>query len=230
VLLGLVAPTATAHAQPPCTGCVLELPRQRDRAVPLLVVLHGDREAPAVAAAAWRAATKDKGWALLALQVPQGDSWWTWNGDPAYIDRQVDAVAKLVPLDRTRIALAGWSGGASYLGRRAQAWPARYAGIVIHGGGMAPDETGCPSRRLPAYFLVGDRNPLHRLAIDLRAHFDGCKHEVVWDVVKGGAHDAERRALDRRKAGAILDWLAARPRTQQSRSSDGPSSTRSPLR
>jgi hypothetical protein len=30
--------------------------------------------------------------------------------------------------------------------------------------------------------------------------------------VRGGDHDKERRALDRKKALAILDWLGERPR------------------
>jgi hypothetical protein len=30
----------------------------------------------------------------------------------------------------------------------------------------------------------------------------------VWDLVRGGDHDKEDRALDLRKALAILDWLA----------------------
>lgn len=30
----------------------------------------------------------------------------------------------------------------------------------------------------------------------------------MWDLVRGGDHDKEDRALDRRKALAILDWLA----------------------
>ena len=87
-----------------------------------------------------------------------------------------------------------------------------FSGVVIHGGGMAPQETACPVRALPAYFLVGDRNPLHRLAVELRAYFDGCKQDVVWDVLRGGEHEREHRALDVKKGAAILDWLHAHPR------------------
>jgi len=53
---------------------------------------------------------------------------------------------------------------------------------------------------------------LHRLAVRLRAYFDGCKQDVVWDLVRGGDHDREDRALDGKKAAAILDWLQDRPR------------------
>jgi hypothetical protein len=47
---------------------------------------------------------------------------------------------------------------------------------------------------------------------DLRRWFDGCRQDVVWDLVRGGDHDKEDRALDRKKALAILDWLGERPR------------------
>jgi poly(3-hydroxybutyrate) depolymerase len=213
---------SAAHAErakppaPPCAGCVLEVPRT-DKPVPLLVVLHGDREQASVAAARWRAAARARGWALLALQCPKSegckDSWWQWNGDPAYVDAQVAKLAEAIAIDPAHVALAGWSGGGTYIGLRAQAWPARFSGVVIHGGGMAPAESACPARALPAYFLLGDRNPLHRLAVELRAYFDRCKQPIVWDVLRGGEHDREHRALDAKKGVTILDWLHARPRS-----------------
>ena len=43
--------------------------------------------------------------------------------------------------------------------------------------------------------------------------FDGCAHEVSWDLVDRGDHDKEERALTKAKAISILDWLGARPRT-----------------
>jgi predicted esterase len=117
-----------------------------------------------------------------------------------------------VAIDRSRIALAGWSGGGSYIGLRVQAWPAWFSAIVIHGGGMAPQDEACGAPTLPGYFLVGNRNPLHRLVRELRAHLEQCQQEVLWDLVRDGDHDREDRALDLRKASEILDWLAARPR------------------
>lgn len=169
---------------------------------PLVVVLHGDREHARDAAARWRSAVDKHGWGLLALDVPEGDSWWQWNGDPQWvIDR-----ANAVPHDPARTYLVGWSGGATYIGMHAPAWRGTFAAVVLHGGGMAPDDTTCTD--LPAYFLVGDKNPLHGLAKDLRAYFDGCHAEVVWDLVKGADHAHEDRALTRAKANAVLDWLA----------------------
>ena len=213
-LLALTA-GARADAAPPCRRCTLELPTRRDGDLPLLVVLHGDRERATTAAARWHAAAGQRGWAVLALQCPvdQGckDSWWQWNGEPSWIVDQVAAVAKTVAIDPSRIYLAGWSGGATYIGMHAPAWTETFAAVVLHGGGHEP-HADCPARALPAYFLVGDHNPLHHLMKDLRAWFDGCKQDVVWDLVRGGDHEMEDRALDRKKALAILDWLTARPR------------------
>jgi len=210
VIVTLLVVTSAATAAP-----VFEAPPGKDP-VPLVVILHGDREHAPAAAARWRAAVKKQGWALLALECPTDlgceDSWWKWNGDPAWIGNQVDAVAKQRAIDPARVYLVGWSGGASYIGYRARAWSSRFAAVVFHGGGMAPSDSDCPDPALPAYFLVGDRNPLHKLAKELRAYFDTCKQDVTWDLVKGGDHAKEESALTAAKARAILGWLASRKR------------------
>ncbi|MEO7092704.1 MAG: PHB depolymerase family esterase [Polyangiales bacterium] len=218
LLAVLTASAAAAPPKPPCTSCTLDVPAKLDAPVPLLVVLHGDRDHAANTAKRWRAAAKARGWALLSLECPTAEgcegSWWQWNGDPAWVLAQVAEVQRTVgvDIDPARIYLAGWSGGATYIGMRAAWWTDLISGVVIHGGGHRPG-ANCPASALPAYFLVGDANPLHRGAVDLRAWFDGCQHDVAWDLVKRGDHDKEERALTTAKAIAILDWLAARPRT-----------------
>jgi predicted esterase len=190
---------------------VIETPAGSDP-VPLVVVLHGDREHAAAAAARWHGATKKKGWALLALECPRElgckDSFWKWDGDPQWVGDQIDALAKHRAIDRARIVLVGWSGGASYIGAHAQAWN-HVAAIVIHGGGMPPASDGCADPRPPVYFLVGDKNPLHALAVHLRDYFETCKHAVTWDLLAGAEHGREEAALTSKKAEAILDWALA---------------------
>jgi poly(3-hydroxybutyrate) depolymerase len=211
-------PAKPATLKPPCPGCMLDAFGAAGAKQPLLVVLHGDHEQASTAAARWRAAAKTRGWALLALQCPAaekcGPSWWQWNGDPRWIRDRVADVAAQIPIDPERTYLAGWSGGATYMGLRAPAWPDTFAAVVIHGGGMAPrEETApCPTRTLPAYFLVGNQNPLHELAQDLRDYFTRCKQELRWDLIAGADHPKEDAALDGKRALAILDWLAAHPR------------------
>lgn len=180
---------------------------------PLLVVLHGDRETASIAARRWQTAVKKRGWKMLALSCPRAekcrDSWWQWNGDPHWLR---DRIAKVKDVDPQRIYAAGWSGGATYLGMRSQAFADMFAAIVIHGGGMMPSDDTCPKHALPAYFLVGDKNPLHHLVVDLHAYLARCGSDVVWDLVKGADHAKEHRALDLKKALAILDWLATHTR------------------
>jgi len=212
----MTASAAAETPKPPCARCTLDVPAKHADPMPLLVVLHGDRDHAANTANRWRAAAKASGWALLSLECPVADgckgSWWKWNGDPAWLFAQVAAVQSSVEIDPTQIYLGGWSGGATYIGMHAPAWNDVFAGVVIHGGGHRPSAE-CPPRALPAYFLVGDANPLHRGAVELRAWFVECAYEASWDLVKGGDHDKEERALTKAKAISILDWLAARPRT-----------------
>jgi predicted esterase len=212
------APPPPLPQPPPCPGCTLDVYGDPAAPMPLLVVLHGDGEQAATAAARWRAAARERRWALLALQCPTGErcktSWWQWNGDPQWVRDRIAEVAAKVPIDRDRTYAAGWSGGATYLGLRAPAWGATFAAVVIHGGGMAPREEhpACPARALPVYFIVGDGNPLHDLARDLRDYFVNCKQEIEWALIPGADHAKEDRALDGKRALAVLDWLAARSR------------------
>jgi predicted esterase len=202
----LLSAVAYAKPAPPCDRCVLEVPAGDDKR-PMLVVLHGDREHAKDAAARWRAAAKAGGYVLLSLEVPEGDSWWKWGGDPAWVIARTEKVASETNVDRARIYLVGWSGGATYIGDFAQAWEPTFAGLVIHGGGRAPTSDVCV-KHLPAFFLVGNSNKLHPLAVELRAYLERCKQHVVWDVIEHGAHAAERKALTKRKALAILAWLS----------------------
>ena len=218
IVLGVTLP-ALGDARPaaPCKGCTLDAPRALDPAhpVPLLVVLHGDRDHAPTTAARWRAATQRRGWVLLSLECPRAEgckgSWWQWGGDPAWVRARVAAVQTALPIDPARIYLAGWSGGATYIGLNAPAWTELFAAVVFHGGGHSPGGD-CPARPLPAYFLVGDANPLHQLVKDLHRWFDGCKQDVAWELISRGDHDKEERALTRARALAILDWLLAHAR------------------
>jgi predicted esterase len=153
---------------------------------------------------------------VLGLECPRergcdDGKWYEWNPAPSWILEQVDALAKQVPIDRSKRYLAGWSGGASYLGMNAHRLKG-FAAVVFHGGGQPPrgGVDDCPNGSLPAYFLVGDGNPAHPAAVRLKSYMEKCGQELAWDLLPGAHHGAEAKALDHDKAHAILEWLDRR--------------------
>lgn len=216
VVVGL-SRSASAEPLAGCEGCVLYPVTAREGSpAPLLVTLHGDIDHAQTTAARWTIAAKERGVIVLGIECPRAlgcdkGSFWRWNGAPAYLERQVDAVRATYLVDPRRIFLSGWSGGASYMGWHASRLPKVFAALVHHGGGVAPNRATCPSEKTPVYFLVGAQNPLHKLAQDLRDYYTRCGHEVKWDLVPNAGHPEELAALDQARAGRVLDWLVARP-------------------
>lgn len=217
--LAAISRTASAESLPGCEGCVL-YPVTSPNTVPgspLLVTLHGDIDHAPTTAARWVVAARERGVIVLGIECPRSlgcdkGSFWRWNGAPAYLEKQVEAVRTKYPVDARRVFLSGWSGGASYMGWHAAKLPEIFAALVHHGGGVAPNRAVCPSEKTPVYFLVGAQNPLHKLAQDLRDYYTRCGHELKWDLVPNAGHPEELAALDTARAGRILDWLVAHPR------------------
>lgn len=185
---------------------------------PLLVVLHGNHETAGQRAAKWQDAAARRGWRLLALDCPRDlgcnadGQWYAWNGSAGWIFDRVRELAQRERIDASRIYLAGWSGGATYIGRRMPEWQRVFAAVVIHGGGAPPRDATCPDRPFPAYFLVGDQNPAHDGAVRLRTYHQDCGQVVKWDLLPGANHPREDAALTPAKADEILRWLAAQRR------------------
>ena len=191
---------------------MLELPPVPSTPGALLVVLHGDEGNPSVILPRWSAAARERGVALLALQCPRDEgckgSWWQWSGDPSWLGKQVDAVAARWPVDRERVWLTGWSGGASYIGQVAPALRG-FTGIVMVGGGLPPSSNDCPPCSPPVAFVAGNGNPYHHLAVASRDAFLRCGATVDWTLLPGKDHGGEFESLDRRRTGKLLDWLAS---------------------
>lgn len=224
-LLATMAESPEAAASPRkkiadvCEGCLATVPEDDDAPVPLLVTLHGDwgYMAPDLHRA-WERFAAPRGVALLSLACPTKlgckGSFWQWNGEPSWIVAQVDRLATSRALDRDRLWIAGWSGGASYIGMRTQEIERTFAGIVIHGGGVWPSPDDCPKEKARVVFLVGDRNPLHRNGLELRDHYARCGNELTFHLLRGAEHEAEWRALGE-KGGTILDALATARMTRR---------------
>src|SRR5262249_35410391 len=145
--------------------------------MPLLVVLHGDEGSPDRLVSAWKAAAADAGVLLFAPKCPKDEgctgSWWRWHGDPAWLEREVGALEASHRIDPRRRFLAGWSGGAPYLGLFASRWFPRFAALSLAGGGAPPSDPAicAPRACVPVHYLMGDRNPLFSLAASTRDYF-----------------------------------------------------------
>jgi predicted esterase len=210
--LALIA--ATMLKDDPCEGCAASIPKADAGPLPLLVVLHGDYGATAPQIErTWAKHATPRGIAVLAIACPKAQgcqgSFWRWNGDPAWIVAQVDALAAKHSIDPERTWIAGWSGGATYIGMHTQVLEKRFAAIVHHGGGYPPLTSGCASPGAPVYFLVGDANPLHDHVKLLRDHYASCGNALVWNVTAHADHAAEWRALDTH-APALFEWLSTK--------------------
>jgi polyhydroxybutyrate depolymerase len=212
-------PAARRLADWPCKGCVVELPPGHDPAKrwPLLVVLHGDSADVAAVTAAWRPHAAARGLALFAPRCPRAegcrDSWWQWGGDPAWLLRQIDAVAARLNVDPGRVVAAGWSGGATYLGMFVQRLAPRLAGLAWIGGGHPPTESReCAAHRPPLYVLIGALDSMRQYAKPGSEFLRGCRHEVAWDERRRTGHRDALRLVGKADGGKVLDWLLARTR------------------
>ena len=207
-----------ARADDLCAGCRLSFPEAAPGAtdkVPLVVTLHGDYQPVSTMHDAWRRIAVPRGVAVLSLACPTSlgckGSWWRWDGAPAWILGEIAKVEKRRAIDRDRLYLAGWSGGGSYMGWRAQELSQTFAAFVIHGGGMPPATPACASEKVPVYFLVGDKNPYHYLGKELATYFRGCGSTVTWDLLKDAEHPAEWNALPGRGR-KVMDFLLSHTR------------------
>lgn len=226
--VGLSAPSLAApvvRTDFPCKGCLFFPPPAGATPAPLLVVLHGDApggKRPLVQrdSKPFVSAALERGIAVLAPMCPKEEgclvgSFWQWTqGDPpAWIAKQIAEVRKDASIDVNRVWIAGWSGGASFLGYHYQRLGEHHAAVIFAGGGMPPVSNACASCSPPAYFLVGNKNPLHHLAKDLKTSVLACTKDVTWDLLPGKDHGGEWRALEGPgKVGELLDWLAKHPR------------------
>lgn len=202
----------------PCAGCVVVVPSKARPHLPLLVALHGDEGDPSLVVAVWGPVAAARGMVLFAPACPRalgcGGSWWAWlqsgtTYDDGWIGRQVGAVERRFRIDARREYLEGWSGGADFLGWYALRHASRFAAAVFVAGGV-PYSTSCPARRLPAYFLGGDRD--FRTASgqpdQVRAVLTGCGSPTTQVVVPDADHQAAIMSLQTQsRASAILGWL-----------------------
>lgn len=214
---------AVVRRDVPCPGCVLRLPAgSPERPRPLVVALHGDRGTPAQLVELLQGEAERRGLAVLALACPQKlgcdrQSFWQWGGAPSFIAAQVDALlsarepsgAPTWVLDRQRVYLLAWSGGASYLTDVMAQLPGRFAAVALLGGGMPSRQAGsCARCPVPIYYVLGERNPLAALARSARDALQACGHPLRFETLPRADHAGEWAALRHGKLGEVLAFFA----------------------
>jgi hypothetical protein len=199
-----------------CAGCELHVPvsYSPERPAPLLVVLHGDEGNPAKVLAVWKGAAEARGVILFAPKCPRDNgcttgSFWRWGGSPAWLVEQTGILWARYRIDPSRVYLSGWSGGATYMGMLAPHFGTPFTALNLNGGGHPPTSLeACAACALPVYYLAGDRNPLHHLAVLNRDYYQKCRHDVHWHLLPGKNHAGELLALSTpAQTLAILDWM-----------------------
>ena len=219
----------------PCTDCRVHVPPSYvpGAPAPLVVVLHGDEgrdygvaNATQGAIGLWSAAADARGFIVLALACPAdhgcNGAWSDWldseqyrvsDANLAWLDAQVDAMEASYAIDTTSEYLTGYSGGAYWLGYVAPARASRFAGVAYVAGGMPAYQAyhGCPTCKIPGYFLGGDGDyRTEGQMSDTASAFDGCAQEIELQLVSGD-HQQTIASLGAGRALDILDWFAARP-------------------
>jgi hypothetical protein len=218
-----------------CKGC-LAAGNDHGAPQPLVVVLHGDEGSPHKLAALWSplaekgicrradgdirlceprdaAGDQQKFW-LFAPKCPTSNgcagSYWRWGGDVDWLGQQVDAFSAKQTIDRSRVYLAGWSGGATYIAMKNPDWFPRFAALSLAGGGTHPHGQDCfPNAGgacAPVTYLMGSGNPLFSLAEEARRGFERCGHALDFQLLPGVDHSGEWRAYQTRVA-KIAWWL-----------------------
>jgi poly(hydroxyalkanoate) depolymerase family esterase len=115
--------------------------------LPLLVMLHGcgqDANAFATSTCMNRIALRERFLVLYPEQdrLANGHGCWNWfdtasgraYGEAALIMKAIDQVCVLHPVDRTRVAVAGLSAGASMAALLATSHPERFKAVAMHSG------------------------------------------------------------------------------------------------
>ena len=115
--------------------------------VPLLVMLHGcgqDARSFAVSTRMNRVAARERFVVLYPEQARTANVHGCWNwfdtdsgraySEAALIMKAVDQVSVLYPVDRSRVAVAGLSAGASMAALVATRYPGRFRALVMHSG------------------------------------------------------------------------------------------------
>ena len=204
--------------------------------LPLLVMLHGcgqDANAFAASTRMNRIAQRERFLVLYPEQdrLANAQACWNWFdtasgrafGEAALIMKAIDQVCLLYPVDRTRVAIAGLSAGASMAALLVTRHPERFKAVVMHSG-IPPGTAHSPLSALGAMHgrratrplvatpaaMAADWPPLlviHGGADAVVSPQNGQAAAQVWAAAAGARASAARRVQrGQRYAASVTDF------------------------
>ena len=198
--------------RPEGVGAMLFVPAsyRADRATPLIVLLHGAGQA----ADEWMAPALfpvyEAQSAVILSVKSSGQTWDVIEGgfgpDPKAIDAAITATFARVNVDSTRLALGGFSDGASYALTIGLANGTRFKALMAFAPGfmVPPERRGKP----PVYVSHGTADQVLPIAVSGRA---------VWGDLQSDGYDvtykefAGRHGIYLDRVSEALSWFAALP-------------------
>jgi poly(3-hydroxybutyrate) depolymerase len=108
-------------------------------------------------------------------------------------------------IDRKRVYLTGWTGGASFMARYGAERADRFAALSFVSGGARP-QSACPGCKIPVQVMVGTNDTSTAGVRATRDYFRQCGHTVDYRQVRGRRGDLSG-FLRRGGSLLIVDWL-----------------------
>lgn len=184
---------------------------QSDKTYPLLIALHGyDGTAESFARLfSWQPDSKD--WYIVAPQAvlrQQGQrkaATWKTAQDLAYLCDLVDRLVASMPIDKSRVAVAGYSAGASFALMWATREPDRFAAVGLIAGGGADGNARLDGLAGKHVFLLGAQKDRHLSEARIRTLADALRKAgavVKWEVLEGTDH-----ASIYNRGGQVGQWI-----------------------
>ncbi|HVS14277.1 MAG TPA: hypothetical protein VMV46_10150 [Thermoanaerobaculia bacterium] len=174
---------------------------------PAVVFLHAAGRRPDTYRAALMSAADSLGVALILPHAPTGLGW-GFDGDFQAIEASIARAAELVPLDASKIALAGHGEGGGYAYLLTYLTELRVSAVLTLGAPFLPvSELFDPERAPPIRMVFGDEDPTYRRDGGLlREQWSTLGVEWQLEVLRGYGHST----WPERTIGEGLRFLAER--------------------
>lgn len=171
------------------------------KAIPLLLALHGDEGKPDYIFSSFQTMQSDSNGAfiLVAPRAPFGGGSWyqATSSHETFINAVIAKLLGLYNIDQDRIWVTGWSGGATFLSYYAIKRQDILAAVVFYmggggGGSYSPAPNSC---KIPCRWVVGTNDFLYSMAKKKYNALTQSGHATVWIDLPGVSHSFQKSTL-----------------------------------